>query len=227
MKLSPADILDNINLIAGMDISASKVDDSIACVAIVVLDFKTKKSLFEKTKMVKITQPYVPGFLAFREVDHLLELFNELKISNPEFIPDVIIVDGNGIYHSNGFGLACHLGVLADIPCLGCGKTTFFVDGLSADKVDNIADMNLKRKTDYIFLKGKSGVIHGAVMRCSEDHNNNLIISQGNKISLETSCLIVKEFLKFRVVEPVRLADKLSRDIIRKYDKNLNIFKND
>lgn len=169
-----------------------------------------------------MTQPYVPGFLAFREVDHLNDLINEVKASDPLLIPDVILVDGNGIYHSNGFGLACHLGVLSGIPCLGCGKTAFFVDGLSSEKVDSIAEKHLNKKGDYVFLQGKSGKIHGAAMRCSIEANNNLIISQGHKVSLETCCLIVRELLKFRVVEPVRLADKLSREQIRQFEKKLS-----
>lgn len=222
-NLTPKEIVSNINLVAGMDISASRIDEKTASVAFVLMDFKTKEVLYEKHKMVTMTQPYVPGFLAFREVDHLIDLINELKIFDANLIPDVIIVDGNGIYHSNGFGLACHLGVLSGIPCLGCGKTTFFVDGLSSREVDQIAQKNLSKKGEYVFLQGKSGAIHGAAMRCSAEANNNLIISQGHKISLETCCLIVKELLKFKVVEPVRLADKLSREQIRQYEKK---FKN-
>ncbi len=205
-----------------MDISVSKIDEKTASVAYVLMDFKTKIVLYETHKMVKITQPYVPGFLAFREVEHLVDLLNDVKSFNPLLLPDVIIVDGNGIYHSNGFGLACHLGILSGIPCLGCGKTAFFVDGLSAEKVDSIAEKHLSKKGDYVFLEGKSAKIHGAAMRCSVGANNNLIISQGHKISLETCCLIVKELLKFKVVEPVRLADKLSREQIRRYDQKLN-----
>jgi len=170
---------------------------------------------------VDVLQPYVPGFLAFREVEHILLVLKESIKERPLFTPDVIIVDGNGIYHSEGFGLACHLGVLCDIPTLGCGKTNFFVDGLSCDKVDKIAVDNLKKKKDFCFLKGDSGKIHGAAMRCSDTHNNNLIISQGHKISLETCCIIVKELLNFKVVEPVRIADQLSREQIRVYDEKL------
>jgi len=208
-----------------MDISASKLNQSTASCAIVVLDFKTKKVLFQKTKLVQLTQPYIPGFLAFREVDHLHNLLSDIKISNPEFFPDLIMVDGNGIYHSNGFGLACHIGVLSDVPCLGVSKTAFFVDGLSSNKVDLITEENLKKKTDFIYLKGDSGKIHGAAMKCSDENfNNYVIISQGHKLSLETACNVVKEFLWYRVVEPVRLADKLSRHEIKKYDKNTNIY---
>ena len=228
-NLNNQEILKKISKVAGLDISASKIDDTKASVAIIILDFESKAVLYENSKLVTLTQPYVPGFLAFREVEHLNDIINNLKKNHPEFLPDVIIVDGNGIYHSNGFGLACHLGILCDLPTIGCGKTTFYVDGLSAEKVDEIAEKYLFKKTDYVKLEGNSGIIHGAAMRCSSDANNNIIVSQGHKITLDTACLIVKRLLKFKVVEPVRLADIYSREEIRKYDldlKNKNIFKN-
>lgn len=76
--------------------------------------------------------PYIPGFLAFREAPHLMKLFQKLKDTKPQFMPQVILVDGNGVLHQNGFGLASHFGVLADIPTIGCGKTVFYVDGISS-----------------------------------------------------------------------------------------------
>jgi deoxyinosine 3'endonuclease (endonuclease V) len=79
---------------------------------------------------VRISQPYIPGFLAFREVPPLWNLFKKLKDQKPEAWPQLLIVDGNGILHQNQCGLACHLGVLLDVPTLGVGKTLFYIDGL-------------------------------------------------------------------------------------------------
>lgn len=221
-NLTSNEILDKIKLVGGLDISASKVDETCASVAIVIMDFISKKVVFKNKTLVKLTQPYVPGFLAFREVEHLNNIVSDLKVNNPEFIPDVLIIDGNGIYHTAGFGLACHLGVLCGLPTLGCGKTNFSVDGLTTDKVDEISQKELKKKHDYVYLKGNSGEIHGAAMKYSDNYNNYVIISQGNKIGLKTACLIVKEFLLFKVIEPVRIADKISREHIREYDKNFH-----
>jgi deoxyinosine 3'endonuclease (endonuclease V) len=47
----------------------------------------------------------------------------------------LILLDGNGILHSNYCGLASHLGVLLDIPTIGVGKTLFYIDGLTKDRV--------------------------------------------------------------------------------------------
>lgn len=60
-------------------------------------------------------------------------LFDRLKKNKPQFWPQLVILDGNGILHTNQCGLACHLGVLIDVPTLGVGKTLFYIDGL--DKI--------------------------------------------------------------------------------------------
>ena len=106
---------------------------------------KVLQVVYKDYEIIRLDLPYVPGFLAFREAPHLMKLINTLKDKKPEFIPQVILVDGNGILHQNGFGLASHLGVLADIPTIGCGKTVFYVDGISKDKVRALCDVNLKK----------------------------------------------------------------------------------
>lgn len=69
--------------------------------------------------MVTLKEPYVPGFLAFREVEFLVSLLQTLRASQPELFPECVMVDGNGELHPRGFGLACHLGVLLDLPTIG------------------------------------------------------------------------------------------------------------
>lgn len=117
--------------VAGVDISAAKSDNNLAVVALVILDYKSLVVLYEKYELVYLKQPYVPGFLAFREVDHLIKMFDDLRVYDKSLLPDIILVDGNGVFHSNRFGLACHLGVLTNLPTFGCSKTVFAVDGLN------------------------------------------------------------------------------------------------
>jgi len=62
-------------------------------------------------------------------------MFQHLKNSKPEFYPQLILLDGNGILHSNYCGLASHIGALLDVPTVGAGKTLFFIDGLTKDRV--------------------------------------------------------------------------------------------
>lgn len=75
----------------------------------------------------QMNEPYIPGFLAFREVPHLLSCFRKL---GEDFQPQVVLVDGNGVLHPRGFGLASHLGVLLGLPTIGVGKNLLCVDEL-------------------------------------------------------------------------------------------------
>jgi len=53
----------------------------------------------EELSMVKMTSPYVPGFLAFREAGFLVEKVERVRREKPEIMPQAVLVDGNGILH--------------------------------------------------------------------------------------------------------------------------------
>ena len=127
-------ILQDIMYIGGMDISFDSKDKKVGISGLVILDYKSLEIVYEDYNVIKIDEPYVPGFLAFREVKHLIKLFEDLKTNAPQFLPQVILLDGNGILHSKGFGVACHFGVLADIATIGCSKSVFSVDGINLQK---------------------------------------------------------------------------------------------
>lgn len=210
--------------IAGMDISASKNNPDTAVAALVICNAKTFEVLYEKYEFVSITQPYVPGFLAFREVEHLTKLIDELKRDKPELLPQIILIDGNGILHSNRFGLACHLGVLCNIPTIGCSKTVFSVDGINKFRVKEKAKSELKNSGDYFYLKGDSGDIWGAALKSTYETIDPIIVNIGHKISLNTSLNVVKNTTRFRVPEPIRISDKKSRYIVKEFEKRKKLF---
>jgi hypothetical protein len=175
--------------------------------------------LVEKRKQVFIPKPGVK-----RDSPPLKrELEERVKKEKPELLPQLILIDGNGILHSNRFGLACHLGVLSDIPTVGCGKTVFNVDGISKIKVKKEAK-KLVKAGDYNYLKGTSGSIWGAALKCTEKSTDPLIVSVGHKVSLDTAINIVTNSCRFRVPEPIRIADLRSRHIIKKYDYEQDTF---
>jgi len=214
---------DSIELqyIGGVDISASKQNPNIAISALVVCD-KNLKIVYEDYKLVKMEEPYVPGFLAFREVNHLVALVDDLKNNSPQFLPQVILVDGNGILHVKGFGLASHLGVLIDIPCIGCSKHVFAVDGLNVKKVKEISKKHLIKGGDYYPLIGDSGTNWGYALKSNDEVINPMIINLGHKISNETSLKIVQKTIIHRVPQPIRFSDKISRRLIAEYEKFIN-----
>jgi deoxyribonuclease V len=67
--------------------------------------------------------PYIPGLLSFREIPALLAAFADLRQT-----PDVVMLDGQGVAHPRRFGLACHLGLWLNVPCLGCAKSWLIGD---------------------------------------------------------------------------------------------------
>jgi len=145
-------------------------------------------------------QPYVPGFLAFREVPVLLFLFDRLHKTRPELWPQLLLVDGNGILHQNQCGLACHIGVLLNIPTVGVGKTLFYVDGLSKDKVKIQCEKDINKAGDYSMLVGDSGRVWGAAVRNSEGAINPIFVSVGHRIELALALKCVLKLSLFRVV---------------------------
>ena len=217
--------LKEIKYVGGVDISFDKFDSSIGISALVICDYKTLKIVYEDYELVKIEEPYIPGFLAFREVKHFVKLIEKLKMNKKEYIPQVILVDGNGIHHIKGFGLASHLEVLVDIPTIGCGKTVFALDGITKKSVEEINNINLKEKGDSFKLIGKSGK-HWGYLYKSKINEDPFLISLGNKICNNTALNIIKNVCVKgdRIPEPIRLSDKISRRLIWAHHNFVNKF---
>ncbi|KAK6158648.1 hypothetical protein DH2020_005962 [Rehmannia glutinosa] len=198
-----------LKYVGGVDLSFSKNDPSIACATLVVLDFTTLEVVHEDSSIVKLSIPYIPGFLAFREAPVLLELLEKMKKRELSSYPQVLMVDG--------FGLACHLAVLADLPTIGIGKNLHHVDGLTQPRVRQLLEANGNSCSDIITLIGDSGSTFGVAMRSTEGSMKPIFISVGHRISLATAIKIVKLCCKFRVPEPTRQADIRSKDCLRKF----------
>jgi deoxyinosine 3'endonuclease (endonuclease V) len=206
-----------LKYIGGVDISFIKGDDVNACAAYVILKYPSLDVVYEDYEMIKLTASYIPGFLAFREVDHLVRLIKKATVS-----ADLIFVDGNGILHPHEFGLACHLGVRLGIPTVGVAKKLFMIDGLNKKTVKDTVKDRCRSKGDSIDLIGNSGKLWGAAMigEPNEDGiNNPIYISVGHMISLNTAKSVTKTIMPYRVPEPIRLADIRSREYLRRIKK--------
>ncbi|KAI4886202.1 hypothetical protein NFI96_027052, partial [Prochilodus magdalenae] len=117
--------------VGGVDLSFIKGDEVNACAQLVVLSYPSMELLYECCEMVTLSAPYIAGFLAFREAPPLLQLLQRLESEQPSLMPQVLLVDGNGLFHYREFGLACHLGVLSDLPCVGVAKNLLQVQGVA------------------------------------------------------------------------------------------------
>lgn len=88
--------------IAGVDISFDRKCPSHACAMLCILSYPALEAVHASSAMVEMTEPYIPGFLAFREVGFFMELLDSVRRRCPCFIPQAILVDGNGVLHSRG-----------------------------------------------------------------------------------------------------------------------------
>jgi deoxyinosine 3'endonuclease (endonuclease V) len=219
-QLVEVDLVDlaGCRLVGGVDVSFIKASDTDACAALVVVDATTLEVVHTAFRRVVLTAPYIPGYLAFREVGFLLDLIAELRAASPELLPDVIMVDGNGILHPNRFGLACHLGVCAGVPTIGVGKSLHHVDGITKAMFKELA-ASCGAKGEHALLVGASGGTWGALLRTTDPADGAackpVVVSVGHGVSLASALELVKRCSPFRVPEPVRQADLRSREGLR------------
>lgn len=105
------------------------------------------------------------GFLAFREIEPCLTLYNKLTSSNPELIPDVIMFDGNGILHPRGLGLASHFGAVQNVCTIGVAKNLYQMNNIVRDDIHTSKIHSLQEPGDHILIENTEGHILGAVRK--------------------------------------------------------------
>lgn len=181
------------SLIAGVDVSYVN-DQALGIVVVISKNFEVIEVVHER---VKVTFPYIPGFLAFREAPVILKCFEKLKNT-----PDVVLFDGQGIAHPRRLGIASHVGILLDIPTIGVAKTILYGKCERPSVVGQATE-----------LRDKSGEVIGFCY-LSKKNTKPIVISPGYKTNLESSLHIVKSLLNgFKLPEPVRLAHYYSQKL--------------
>ena len=185
-------------LVAGADISCARGDDRVYA-AVVVLDAESLEVAEAATFCGRTSFPYIPGLLSFREGPALLRAFGKLRRR-----PDAVLFDGQGIAHPRGFGLAAHLGLILDIPAVGCAKTRLI--GSHEEPGAGRGQLSPLRH---------DGTVIGAVLR-TKDRVKPVFVSQGHRVSLERAVEIVLRCARrYRIPEPVRQAHILVNQIRR------------
>jgi len=170
--------------ICGVDCSYSK--DRVYCSAVII--DKTSMKVINTSKIVtKVFFPYIPGFFMFREGPPILQIISSLA---DKF--DVLLVDGHGILHPRGCGIASFVGLIINKPVIGIAKRLLCG-----------------------YVRPDSKVIYnGKIVGCEVGTRKKIYVSVGNKISLKTAIELVKNTTKLNqwYPEPLRLADKFSRE---------------
>ena len=195
-RISQVDDFDKIEQVGSVDVNYKK-GMAKATAAAVVLSFPGLEVLETRVVEGEISFPYVPGLFSFREIPLLIPALEKLKTT-----PSVMLVDGQGIAHPQRMGLAAHLGILMDIPTIGCAKSPL----LGTHEEPSI------EKGAYTYLYDQTEVI-GAVVR-TRTNISPVYISIGHKISLHTAVEVtLKCTPKFRIPEPLRTAHQMSRSV--------------
>ncbi len=166
------------------------------CVAgVVVWDVEAKVVVEEQTACMRVRFPYVPGLLSFREAPAVLAAIGKLQVQ-----PDVVLCDGHGYAHPRRFGLACHVGLWLDRPSLGCAKS----------RLTGTHDEPAPRRGAVAPLWDGDEQI-GQVLR-TRDRVKPVYVSIGHRIDLATAVrLVLACATRYRLPEPIRLADQLVR----------------
>ncbi|KAG9277427.1 endonuclease V isoform X1 [Astyanax mexicanus] len=201
--------------VGGVDLSFIKGDEINACAQLVILSYPQLEVQYEVSEMVNLSAPYIAGFLAFREAPPLLQLLQRLEKEQPSLMPQVLFVDGNGLFHYREFGLACHLGVLSDLPCVGVAKNLLQVQGVSKTDEHLSQISSLKKAGDTFPLTAASGRTLGQALRSSGSSTKPVYVSVGHRISLATAVRLTLSCCRYRVPEPIRQADIRSREYLR------------
>lgn len=180
-------------IIAGID--KAFISDKIV-VGVVACD-KNFKEVDSAFSVKKLEFPYVAGYLGYREGPAMLEAFSLLKNK-----PDLLIVEGNGILHPRKFGLACYVGLGADVPTIGIAKS-LLAGEVKEGKV--VMDDEVIGK-EFLSKKGAKP----------------LYISIGNKITLGEAVKIVEKSIvpPHKLPEPLHLAHRFAKKTANKFKMN-------
>lgn len=180
-------------LLAGIDTGFESGDD-ITRSAAVLLDGSSLHPLDQRVARLPTALPYIPGLLSFRELPAALQALRQL----PQ-VPQLVFVDGHGIAHPRGLGIASHLGVLASLPSIGVGKSRL------VGEYDEPGP--LPGEHAPLLFKGRQvGWVLRSKARCKP-----LFVSPGHRVSVESCLALVLDCLRgYRLPEPTRLADRLA-----------------
>lgn len=164
----------NLKLIAGVDLSYWDINEKkYGTCCIVIMDYSTKEIIESVYSFGEILIPYIPGFLAFRELPLVMEAVKKLTKQ-----PDLYMFDGNGYLHYRHMGIATHASFFLNKPTIGVAKSYLKIQG-----VDSIMPKNIKGSYTNIVINNE---IYGRTLRTTENVKP-IFISCGNWIDLETS----------------------------------------
>lgn len=202
------DRIPKVQHVAGADIALElhgrgswRTGEGRAIAGVIVYRFPEMVEVERASSLQPLTFPYVPGLLSFREIPALLAAFESLRVS-----PDLIFCDAQGYAHPRRFGLACHLGVLLDVPSIGIAKSLL---------IGECKDPARPAGSTAALLDPDTGEQIGAAVRAA-NAVKPVYVSQGHRISLPRAIEFTRAVADgFRIPRPTREADRFVNSICR------------
>jgi len=182
-----------VRYVAGTDVA---FEDGLRVTrgAVAVLSFPSLELVEHAVARRPTSFPYVPGLLSFREIPAILDALAMLRRQ-----PDLVLCDGQGYAHPRRFGLACHLGVLTGLPCIGVAKSRL---------VGQHAVPATEKGSRAPLLDGEE--LLGTVLR-SRTGVRPLYVSPGHRVSHESAVRFTLQCCtRYRLPETTRWADRLA-----------------
>lgn len=182
---------EKIGLVAGVDIAYDLQKNKAFC-AIALFHYPQPELVNVHYDTMAIQFPYIPGLLSFREGPLILKTYKNIRTE-----PDLLILDGHGMAHPRNFGIAAHIGLLLDIPSIGCAKSilsgTYIQPGKEKYAKNYLFDRNREKK--------------GVVLR-TRTATKPVFVSPGYRIGIDESAEVIMNCItRYRIPEPVRIAN--------------------
>lgn len=186
-----------VRFVAGADVAYSRASHRLYA-AVVVVELPGLAPVAQSTAVRRATFPYIPGLFTFREAPPLLAAFRRLSRR-----PDVVLFDGHGFAHPRRFGLACHAGLLLDLPSVGCAKSRLVGEHGPVGE-ERGATTELRHEGQPV----------GVVLR-TRPRVAPVYVSVGYRVTLEDAIAVVLATTgRFRLPEPIRLAHQATRALM-------------
>jgi deoxyinosine 3'endonuclease (endonuclease V) len=211
--LAPPAGLD-IKRVGAMDISYVHSDPDTAIwvgyACLTLCDYPSMEPYFQFSQKITVNEPYVSGYLAFREAPGLVQIYEQFRRFPDIPQPDVLLIDGNGVYHERGFGLACQVGLSLSIPTIGISKTPVLFPGLADIQSRCDTFWESRPHTEPMPIYGLADKFYGYALR-GPTSKRPCYVSPGHLMSADLAIEIVKNCRAYQALEPIRLSDKCSR----------------
>jgi deoxyribonuclease V len=179
--------LSRVRYVAGADVSTQ---GDLGYATVVVLSFPDLSVVEVRGYEARLTFPYVPGLLAFREIPPVIGALRKVRSE-----VDAVIFDAHGRAHPRGMGLASHLGLFLDVPSVGCAKSRLVGEHEEpGPEKGDTADLVYRKK------------VVGKVVR-TRARVSPVYVSVGNRIDLASSVdLVLGCCTRYRLPETTRQA---------------------